>query len=62
MRERMEKVNLRVPKHLDDQILDFMREHNIPDYNKAARYLLQTGLMVSNRLDKETIKEFLLEM
>ena len=65
MTEKTERVTIRIPSHLDKQIQKFAREYYPTviggDYSKAVRFLCQMGLIVSNRLDKETITTFLAE-
>ena len=60
MREAMKTLRpIRMPDHLDKQVLSFAREYFNGDYSKALRYLCQVGLIVSKRLKKEHIKNLL---
>jgi len=58
MKEKTERVTIRLPQHLDKQILYIAQKHFNGDYSKATRFLCQLALIMYNRLDEQSIKDF----
>jgi len=51
MKEKLKTLrNIRMPEHLDDQVLKLAKEYFDGDYSKAFRWLIQTGLIVAERI------------
>jgi len=53
MKEKLKTLrNIRMPEHLDNQVLDFAKKHFNGDYSKAYRWLVQAGLIVAKRVEE----------
>lgn len=62
MKEKTERVSIRVPQSLDKQILIIAQKHFSTkenpngDYSKAIRFLCQLALVLYDRLDGKIIE------
>jgi len=51
MKEKLRTLrNIRMPEHLDNQVLEFAKKYFDGDYSKAYRWLVQAGLIVAERV------------
>ena len=56
MKEKTERVSIRIPQSLDKQILIIAQKHFNNDYSKAVRFLCQLALVLYDRLGEDLIK------